>query len=358
MICPDSENSYRQGDAMKNQKPLFRLSWLVIALSLGLQALPASADLVAKLPQVEDPFYMTIAGGRLYIVENSATAHVYSLAPRGVSFVKTFGRKGQGPGEFEFIYLIRPLADHLDVCGFNKLARFSLDGNYIDEVKMPVSVFKGAIYRLGQNFVVRDVQFDEKGTVTTVRLYSKEFKPLKQLGTRTEVGGTEKLNLVSDYYSARVTGDRTFIIDAGKDSILSVFDSQGVRQQEIRLPLKPVKMTAALKEAILKPFKEDRELKSRWADFEKRLFFPDQTPGLEYFDVMDGKIVARTYQYRQNSVEFVLFDLMGRELRRVFLPFTGRASYGILFCFHNGRYFYLRQNEDEETWELWSEEVF
>jgi hypothetical protein len=256
------------------------------------------------------------------------------------------------------MYLIRVFKDHLDIPGSNKLARFSLDGEYINEVKFPVSVFKGGIYRLGENYVTRDYQFDDKGSTTTIRLNDKDFKLIKVIGARKDSMGLEKINLVADYYSPRVVGDQIFVIDAGRESIVTVFDRNGVRQKEVRLPLLPVKMTAALKDAIIKPLKEDSELKSRWMEFEKRLYFPDQTPGLDYFDVVDGKFVARTYKYRDNSAEFVIFDLQGRELRRLNLPFTGRLSNGILFCFYQGRYFYLRENIEEEAWELHSEKVW
>ncbi|MCK7462161.1 MAG: hypothetical protein MZU84_08895 [Sphingobacterium sp.] len=51
-------------------------------------------------------------------------------------------------------------------------------------------------------------------------------------------------------------------------------------------------------------------------------------------------------------VEFARFDEQGRELGRLDLPFTGRLSNGILFCFYQGRYYFLRENPDEEVWEL------
>lgn len=107
---------------------------LAVGAGLGLSAARASAELVAKLPQVMDPFFVTIADGRMDIVENDVTVHIFTLDPEGVSFVKTFGREGQGPGEFDFIYTVRPFMDHLDIPGSNKLARFSLDGDYVGEV--------------------------------------------------------------------------------------------------------------------------------------------------------------------------------------------------------------------------------
>jgi hypothetical protein len=70
------------------------------------------------------------------------------------------------------------------------------------------------------------------------------------------------------------------VIDAGRDSIVAVYDRNGIPQKEIPLPLEPIKMTAALKEAIIKPLKESSTGRTRWEGFEKRLFFPDRTPGL------------------------------------------------------------------------------
>ena len=331
---------------------------LAIAAALALSAGTASAELVAKLPQVMNPFFITIADGRIYIVENSVDVHIYTLDPQGVSFVKTFGREGQGPGEFDYIYTVRPFKDHLDIPGSHKLARFSLDGDYIGEVTITVGVFKGAAYRLGDGYVVRDLNFNEKGTTTTIRLYDKDFKLEKEIGVRTASEGLMKLNLVADYFAPRVVGDRLYVIDAAQDSVVTLYDRNGVQQKEIHLPLKPLKMTAALKEAVIKPLKESWTGPTRWEDFEKRLFFPNQTPGLDYFEVIEGKFVARTYKYHQDLVEFAVFDQEGRELRRMDLPFTGRLSNGILFCFSQGRYFYLRENPEEEVWELHVEKAW
>ncbi|MGZ5423959.1 MAG: 6-bladed beta-propeller [Candidatus Aminicenantales bacterium] len=332
--------------------------YLAVTAGLALSAGTASAELVAKLPEVLNPFFLTIADGRMYIVENSVAAHIYTLDPKGVAFVKTFGREGQGPGEFDFMYMIRAFKDHLDIPGSYKLARFSLAGDYISEVAVTVGAFKGAFYRLGAGYVVRNFNFDEKGATATIHLYDKDFKLVKEIGTRTTSGGLTKINLVMDYYAPRVAGDELYVIDAARDSVVTVYDRNGVERKKIRLPLEPVKMTAALKEAVIKPIKEGWTGVVRWEDYEKRLFFPDQTPGLDYFEIVDGRFVTRTYKYRQDKVEFAIFDRQGRELRRLDLPFTGRLSNGILFCFYQGRYFYLRENAEEEVWELHAEKAW
>ena len=343
---------------MINAKIRHSFLCLAIAAALALSAGTASAELVAKLPEVMNPFFFTIADGRVYIVEDSVAAHIYTLGPKGVSFVKTFGREGQGPGEFDFIYMIRPFKDHLDIPGSHKLARFSLNGDYISEVAITVGGFKGAFYRLGDGYVVRDLNSNEKGATVTIRLYDKDLKLVKEIGARTSSGGFQKINLVGDYYAPRVVGDELYVIDAAQDSVVTVYDRNGVQEKEIRLPLEPIKMTAALKAAVIKPLKDSWTGPTRWEDFEKLMFFPDQTPGLDYFEVFEGRFVTRTYKYSQDKVEFAIFDLQGRELRRLDLPFTGRLSNGILFCFYQGRYFYLRENPEEEVWELHSEKAW
>lgn len=325
---------------------------LAIAAGLLLPAGTASAELVAKLPQVLNPFHLTIADGQMYVVENSVAVHIFTIDDQRVSFVKTFGRQGQGPGEFEFMHGIRAFKDHLEIFGHRKLARFSLDGDYLGEVTVTVGVFKGAAYRLGDGYVVRDLNFDDKGTTTTICLYDGDFALVKEIGSRTSSEGLTKINLVADYYAPRVAGDQLFVIDASQESVVTVHDRNGVLKKEIRLPLEPLKMTAALKEAIIKPVKESLGSMIRWEDYEKRLSFPARVPGLDYFEVIDGNFVVRTYKYRGDLVEFAVFDLEGRELRRMDLPFTGRLSSGILFCFHQGRYYYLRENPDEDVWEL------
>jgi len=340
---------------MTSSRTLSRFIRPVIAAWLALGAGSASAELVAKLPQVMNPFHLAIADGRMYIVEDSVAVHIYKLDANGAAFVKTFGREGQGPGEFDFIYSVRPFKDHLDVPGSHKLARFSPDGDYLSEVPVTVGVFKGAAFRLGDGYVVRDLNFDEKGMTTTIRLYDKDFKLIKDVGARTSAGGLDKINLVSDYYSVRVAGDRLYVIDASQDSVVTILDRNGALQKEVHLPLAPFRMTDELKAAIIKPVKDSWDRTMRWEDYEKRLFFPSQAPGLDHFEVSDGRFIVRTYKYSGDKVEFVLFDEGGRELQRQYLPFTGRLSNGLLFCFYQGRYYYLRENAEEEVWELHAE---
>jgi len=319
--------------------------FLFVPVVLAALSLPASADLIAKLPQVMNPFYMIIAEGRLFVVEDSCTVHIFKLGDQGVSFVKTIGREGQGPGEFEFIYSVRVRNGILEAIASEKIARYTLDGEYIDEMKIPVPVFKGGLDRVGGHFLVGNYAFDPPSTTRTIRLYDADFKLIKEIGTWTDPLGFQKINPADDFRGFRVIGDRIFVIESGKETKITVRDAGGNVLREFRLPLQFLKMTNALKEAILEALKE--LYGSGWSRVEKMIGFSDYAPGLDWIGVADGMLVARTYRYRGDEVEFVFFDLNGKEIKRMFLPFTGRPAKGILFCVSQGRFYYLKMNEDD-----------
>ncbi len=325
---------------------------LLVLVVLALSAASAAAELVAKLPQVMNPFYVTIAEGRLFVVEDSSTAHIYELGDRGVTFIKTIGREGQGPGEFDFMYTIRIREGKLDATASHKIVRYTLDGEYLDEIKVPVPFFKGGIDRVGKNFLAGDYDYNGPKTFKTIRLYDQYFKLIKVIGAWESPLPFGKLNPASDYQTFRAAGDRMYIVETARETKVTVRDTEGNILQEIGLPLEAPRMMPALKEAILKPMRDDTDRRMSWSEFEKMLVFSDYAPGLDWFDVADGMLIARTYRYKGDEVEFAFFDLNGKEIKRMFLPFTGRNSNGIPFCVHQGRFYYLKMNEADDTYEL------
>ncbi len=319
-----------------------------------LAVFPAAAEMLAKLPQVIRPRCLALTNERIYVVEDSAKVHIYYKGPGRIAFDKTFGREGDGPGEFNEIYHVYPLENHLEILSFGKFARFSLDGRFLDEKKLPIRVFKDGIFHIGENYLARDFRFDDGESSITVRLYDKNFKGVQELGTHRMPLG-DKINLVPDFYSVRVVGEQAYVIESGKETKVTVYDKAGSKQSEVSLPLKPVEVTPALKEILLKPLKDE----PGWRAEDEMLYsFPGWTPGLDYFNVVDGKCITRTYEFRENSVEFVIFDLQGEELNRIFLPYDNRFSRDILFCFFQGWFFYLWKNPDDGAWELHSQKVW
>jgi hypothetical protein len=84
------------------------------------------------------------------------------------------------------------------------------------------------------------------------------------------------------------------------------------------------------------------------------------------FIVADEKIYVLTYKKEKEKSEFVILDLKGKLLKKVFLPFnqsdewfhyslakaTSQASPHATFTIKNGKLYQLIENEDKEIWEL------
>ncbi len=316
--------------------------------------MPAPAETVARLPQVKNPLCIALTNERVYVVEDSSQVHIFDRGPNGIAFKKTFGRQGDAPGDLIEIYHLYPFKDHLEILTFGRFARFSPDGLFLDEQKFPLRVFKDGVFRIGEKFLARDFRFDDQDLSISIRLYEKDFRNVQELVTHRMPLGN-KPGLVTDYCSVRVVGDQAYVIESGKVTKIMVYDQAGLKQREFGLALEPVQVTPALKQALLKPLKDEPD----WRAEDEALYtFPDRTPGLDFFDIVDGKCVARTYNYRGNSVEFAIFDLQGRELNRVFLPAVGRLSHDLLFCFFQDRFYYLRKNPDDQAWELHEEKAW
>jgi hypothetical protein len=323
-------------------------------LLVVLAFMPLAAGTIARLPQVTRPLGLVLTNERIYIVDDSSQVHIYNRGPMGILFAGTFGRQGDGPGEFNDIYHVLPRKDHLEVLTFGRLARFSLDGRFLDETSLPIRVFKDGISRIGENYLARDLRYEDSGLLVTIRLYDKDFRKLQELvNHRMPLG--DKISLVSDYYSACVVGDHAYVVESGNETRVAVYDQYGGKQREFSLPLEPVRLTPEVREILFRPFREQPEFHS---DDESLYDFPEWAPGLDYFDVVDGKCIARTFNYRGDLVEFAIFDLEGRELGRVFLPNLGFLYHGIRFRFFQDRYYYLRKNATDGVWELNEEKAW
>ena len=251
------------------------------------------------------------------------------------------------------MYAIRVREGKLDATASNKLVRYTLDGDYIDEMKFPAPVFKGGLDRVGDNFLVGDYEILPSSQAKTIRLYDGKFKRLRDIGVWQNSADLGKINPAMDYQTFRVAGNRMYIVETSRETKVTIRDVGGNVLKEIRLPLELLKMTAGLKESIIEALKESYgpDL-SRWNMVEKRLFFSDYAPGLDWFDVVDGMFVARTYRYKGDDVEFVFFDMDGKEIKRMFLPFTGAIPTASRSAFPAGHYYYLKMNEADDTYEL------
>ncbi|MCK4890773.1 MAG: hypothetical protein KAS97_12640, partial [Candidatus Aminicenantes bacterium] len=67
----------------------------------------------------------------------------------------------------------------------------------------------------------------------------------------------------------------------------------------------------------------------------------------------DDKIYIQTYKIKEEKFEWIITDLTGKILKKVFLPqnIESAIAYSPI-TISEGKYYYLKEDIEEETWEL------
>ena len=91
-----------------------------------------TGEVIATLPDLLNPTGLVIEDENMYITQD-ITVYIYSL--KDFKLKKKFGKKGEGPQEFNQFAAITPLKDKLLINSMSKISYYTKDGEYINEIK-------------------------------------------------------------------------------------------------------------------------------------------------------------------------------------------------------------------------------
>lgn len=332
---------------------------------------------IGELTEVLKPDNISIFENDLFVAEGS-TFYIYSLDD--LQLKKKFGRKGEGPGEIlsipNFPTRIHGLPDYILVEGINKILFFNREGEFVKEIRKPAGTTQ--MFPLGNHFVAKRIipSDDNRTILSAVYLYDSDMKQVKSLYEQKFVqqGAPPnlKLSMVSDFINFRVYDKRLFIEESPKGFLIEVFDENGNRLYAIKKSPEPVVVTAAHRDQLIADLKEDPWVKPQiqalggWEEIKKimKLEFQDHFPAIQNLDISDGKLLVQTYREKQEKEEYIIMDLSGKIEKRVFIPRKVKVLLmpqimGVkLYAIHNQKLFYVRENDEEETWEFHIENIY
>jgi hypothetical protein len=175
-------------------------------------------------------------------------------------------------------------------------------------------------------------------------------------------------NLVIDTIGFAVYKDKIFVEESANGFQVGVFDCQGNRLYEIKKDFKPRKITQEDKEQLLEEFKKDTLVSmlakgsGGWENYKKtlKLVYPETLPTIQDIIVTDGRIYISTYDQKDNKEKFVIMGLKGNIISTPYLPISMKTpfsakAFGVSNRFYGitgNKFYYLKENEEEETWEL------
>ncbi len=339
------------------KKILFLILILLIVLS------SVRAEKMRDLDEVIKPELIEVAGERILITEGAV---VYSYDINTFKFLKKFGRKGEGPGELKVTpsmanYII-PLEESILFAGIDKAIFYDFSGTLIREFKIPL--FTGYLYPVKENFIGLRFRPGDKGAAWfELAVMDEELKDIKVFHKQKMSGGQNRVNLTFDGMGITVSDEKLYVENSPDGFNILVFDLNGNKLSEIKKEFNKVRFTQKMKEQAIEALKTHPSVRQiGWDNFKKivKIEHDEFLPLIQDMVVDDGKIYVRTNTRKSEKVEFIVMDMKGKILKHLFLPEPNDIDFGNkifgrparFYKIYKGKYYYLKENIDEEMWEL------
>ncbi len=287
-------------------------------------------------------FEVDSEGNIYFFYPNKEGDLIFKFDPNG-NYLTSFGRKGQGPGEIQ--YIIWTGIDSSDKIiisdnGNRKILIFSDDLNLAKEIRFPSKV--DLLYPLenGNFFGVwdkRPAPSNKYMYVWAFNLYDSEFEEIKLLDTQNVYDFNTQgfRGIISRPFNAHVISNANIFVaceDRGYEILK--YDLEGNLIQKIRKEYEPV----AVSDEII------QEKKRQYEKFGMEVWFPKYwLPMGDFFSDENGRIFVRTFERGENPNEFI-FDIFSTEglliARKAMNILTlgdnevcAKAKRGRLYCF-------------------------
>lgn len=249
---------------------------------------------------------------------------VYKFGKDG-SFIKTFGKRGQGPSEIESpIYQNITEQDEIPIQDFGKpkLLIFDRDGTIIEEIRIE-SQNRGYFMPLeNENYLHYREYFDPstKHRIDMLYLFNSIFEEIKELD-RCDYGKViaftqQKKIFTPRVFISEVSNGMIYVGHENRGYEILIYNSEGNLVKKIRKEYNPADVPLEFKENWLVNI----------GRFKDKLVFPDKMPPFHYFFLDDeGRLYVKTYEEGKNRDEYMhdVFNTDG-----IFIARKSMAGYG------------------------------
>lgn len=267
---------------------------------------------------VAQPGFMAVDDkGTMYVVDMKASnIKVFDNTGR---FVRTIGKKGAGPGEFNipFGIIVTPAKELLVEDMMNRrLSYFSLDGKFIRNEVLENSLSTiGVVMDSKGNFMARELVMEQNQLFFELRKYDKDLNPMFVLDKaefqNPRQGNFNPFGVLAVYIFDQ---DDEIYYGDGKVYEIKTYTPKGKLIRRILKKYDPIKITKEDEDRIL------NEIPDMGIGFKQGTKFPEYFPAYEYF-VLDegGRLIVRTYKKGEKEGEYVLdiFDKEGRYIAQI-----------------------------------------
>ncbi len=311
---------------VKNPKePIYQEEVLIIEEELSIGDSEENEDYMFS-----DISHITVdSDGRIYILDRRES-HVKLFDPNG-KHIRTIGRKGQGPGEFNnpiFIYYPR---DELLVMESDRLSFFSPEGKLLRVIPTKTEFLSRARCDSQGNIITTSSVFDPENPYYVLKKFNSEISLIKEIIRVPMQRRPGIINPFSPNLYMTVDAEDNIIFAYSKDYEVMVFNPDGDLIKKIIREYDPVEITD-----------EEIEEATRGAPPRIKFEFPKSHPAYQRFvhDEM-GRLYVQSNEKGEglNVYYHDVFNREGQYIVRVPL-----RQYPVIF--QNGKLYSLEEGED------------
>lgn len=336
-------------------------TFLIIILTLFMVNLAFSINL-GVLPEVLKPENIEVEDNEIFVVEGAA---IYIFSTENLKLIKKIGREGEGPGELKVTPFlsnsISILKDQIVFDSIDKMVFFSRAGEYLKEKKRSPQFTQMLPVR--NNYIVRKRLLIDNKQFASINLFDSKTKEITELYKQEFSAQRHLIYMIPDSINIQVHEDKVFIEESPKGFLIEVFNDKGKKLYQVDKEVERIMLSKGEREKALNRLKADPFVKMQrggWEEFKKqnKLIFPKSYPAVRNFVIDDNKIYVQTYKIQGGKAEYIIMDLKGKIMDKIFLPVVQKPSFTEQMLGTNIKFFSISRNkfyyliEKEEEWEL------
>ena len=297
---------------------------------------------IGKTIKGEEPVFIVLTGiqvdskGNIYVLDGRARK--VKVFDKDGKHIRSFGREGQGPGEFQLANDIVLTPDETIMIldrGNYRLSFFSQEGELLKEVsasKIP-SLFR--IYPDSDGNYTAKISLRGRKYVYQIKKLDANLEELSLIAELEHPRRTDVLEMFFPSLIAVVMKDDRIVLGNWQHYKLTVTDKTGRKIREIHKDYNPVKITDEDKERVIKELSAGIPLR-------RRVEFPNNYPAFQGLSCDEqGRIFVRTSERAEDNEGYYydIFDKEGKYIAKIPLGFFPRT-------WKNNKLYTIEQDEE------------
>ncbi len=301
------------------------------------------------------PESISVDQSNLYI-SSGLKVSIFRLSD--MKYIRSFGKKGEGPGEFINLFddlglVLNVLPDKIFINSRNRITYYSKEGRFINEFR----VRNGALLKpVGGNYVGFRRYSVDNIVYNFVTLYDKNFKVIKDIyREKYWYQQGKEIDPVTNVRPPLYHVFKGRIYTKSGNGNIHVLNSRGDLIGKTDVTIGTQTVTDEHKRGYHEYYRTHPLYKKAYAQLKALIKFPKHFPKINHFDVADGCVYVFTYIRKGDASELYIFDLMGKLTKKTYLEMPDidpHAIYPLVKVRNRKIYQIIENDEDEDAIDL------